>query len=145
MFEKLTDANKAAIEKVDDVCWMVCTKKYLVRENKTVSDNVAYKLWKIFNFLSETSEKGEPVYPLVLDHEEVGFFMEKFTDIMGQKFDEKEFTAISKDIPQFNFPQFLNLIETRCTQGVQPIEIEKTVQELVDEFINDIIKKVSYY
>ena len=48
------------------MCWTLCARKNLNRNHLLITDDDAFKIWCIFNFLSE--EK----YPLVIVTEEVG-------------------------------------------------------------------------
>lgn len=47
------------------MCWMLCRKKNVHAQRLVVSDNDAFKVWCLFNFLSEDK------YPLVIVTEEV--------------------------------------------------------------------------
>ncbi|GCC39816.1 hypothetical protein chiPu_0023802, partial [Chiloscyllium punctatum] len=46
------------------MCWTLCVKKNLNRNNLLISDDDTFKVWCIFNFLSED------VYPLIIVPEE---------------------------------------------------------------------------
>jgi len=47
------------------LCWTLCARKNLNRNHLLISDDDAFKIWCIFNFLSEDK------YPLVMVAEEV--------------------------------------------------------------------------
>lgn len=47
------------------MCWTLCYKKNIYSKNLAISDDDAFKVWSIFNFLSEDQ------YPLVIVAEEV--------------------------------------------------------------------------
>lgn len=47
------------------MCWTLCARKNLNRNRLLISDDDAFKIWCIFNFLSEDR------YPLVIVTEEV--------------------------------------------------------------------------
>lgn len=58
-------------ESFDELCWTLTAKKNYKSErngNSTVSHEDAFKLWCLFNFLSEDK------YPLVMVPDEVGLF-----------------------------------------------------------------------
>lgn len=66
--------NKFILDKVQDnfdrqdfnrMCWTLCARKNLDRSNLLISDEDAFKIWCIFNFLSEDK------YPLAMVTEEV--------------------------------------------------------------------------
>lgn len=47
------------------MCWTLCAKKNLSKSPLLISDEDAFKVWVIFNFLSEDK------YPLIIVPEEV--------------------------------------------------------------------------
>lgn len=47
------------------MCWTLCARKNLQRTSLLISDEDAFKIWCIFNFLSEGR------YPLIMVAEEV--------------------------------------------------------------------------
>lgn len=47
------------------MCWTLCAKKNLSKSPLQISDEDAFKVWVIFNFLSEDK------YPLIIVPEEV--------------------------------------------------------------------------
>lgn len=53
------------IQEFNKMCWTLCYKKNICSKNLIISDDDAFKVWCIFNFLSEDQ------YPLVVVAEEV--------------------------------------------------------------------------
>lgn len=53
------------IVEFNKMCWTVCYKKNIIINNLRISNYDAFKVWCVFNFLSEDS------YPLVIVYEEV--------------------------------------------------------------------------
>ena len=53
LFALLKEADKenanVDVNKIDEICWFVCAKKYLMRPMKLLSDDCVFKLWRIFN------------------------------------------------------------------------------------------------
>lgn len=47
------------------MCWTLCARKNITNDRMLISDGDAFKVWCIFNFLSEDQ------YPLVIVTEEV--------------------------------------------------------------------------
>jgi hypothetical protein len=45
---------------IDEVCWLVCKKNYLHREQPAFSDESVYQLFRIFCLLGETTESDPP-------------------------------------------------------------------------------------
>lgn len=53
------------IQEFNKMCWTLCYKKNIFSKHLAISDDDAFKVWSIFNFLSEDQ------YPLVIVAEEV--------------------------------------------------------------------------
>lgn len=53
------------IQEFNKMCWTLCYKKNIYSKHLAISDDDAFKVWSIFNFLSEDQ------YPLVIVAEEV--------------------------------------------------------------------------
>ncbi|XP_056132559.1 differentially expressed in FDCP 6 [Lampris incognitus] len=69
-------------EKFDDLCWMMTMKKnYQMPEGKLLSKRDAFKLFCLFNLLSEDR------YPLVMIPEEVEYLLKKISTTMSQEWD----------------------------------------------------------
>uniref|UniRef100_UPI00398F8470 switch-associated protein 70b isoform X2 n=1 Tax=Pristiophorus japonicus TaxID=55135 RepID=UPI00398F8470 len=67
------------------MCWTLCVKKNLNRNNLLISDEDTFKVWCIFNFLSED------VYPLIIVPEEIEYFLRKLTEAMGVNWQQEQF------------------------------------------------------
>ncbi|XP_013390157.1 switch-associated protein 70 isoform X2 [Lingula anatina] len=137
----LNSPNEVDYNKVDEVCWMVCSKKYLKREQAVLSDDGVYKLWRVFNFLAECDSEGVPLFPVVMDCDEVAFVFKEYTETVGETWNEKDFETISKEIPLFNYHQVLNYMESHCAKDQQTSVVSAGLQELYNQFINDVIRK----
>ncbi|XP_035646526.1 switch-associated protein 70b isoform X1 [Oncorhynchus keta] len=86
--------NKFILDKVQDnfnrqdfnrMCWTLCARKNLNRTHLLISDEDAFKIWCIFNFLSEDK------YPLAIVTEEIEYFLRKLTEAMGGSWVEERF------------------------------------------------------
>ncbi len=150
--------------KLDEVCWLLCCKKYLQREpphNTVLSRDHVYLLWRIFNFYAEKEEKDEEnkddtdearaesfaqfLCPVVVEREEIELVLQRFSRIAGLKFRGSEFAvSIADDVKQFQFPQFLSVLESRYCTGLSEQNISEVVHELHDQVINEAIRKVSH-
>lgn len=53
------------IQEFNKMCWTLCYKKNICTKHLVISDDDAFKVWCVFNFLSEDQ------YPLVIVAEEV--------------------------------------------------------------------------
>ncbi len=87
-FDLTASINKDVdLNKIDEVCWLVCSKKYVVRPLKLVNDDCVYKLWRIYNFHAESDEDGELLYPVVVHGEEIAIILHKLVLACGRKTD----------------------------------------------------------
>ena len=136
----------AALEKVDEVCWLVTAKKYLTRDGKILSDKDTYRLWRIFNFLAETHPESdiELLYPVVIDSEEVHNLIMKFLTIAGRVCEPTEHEDLLRTPTHMEFEQFLGVFESRCCLGLEQEVINYSLQDMYDEFITKLLMKVSF-
>ncbi|XP_041646468.1 switch-associated protein 70 isoform X2 [Cheilinus undulatus] len=67
------------------MCWTLCYKKSICTKRLLISDDDAFKVWCIFNFLSEDT------YPLVIVTEEIEYFLRKLTEAMRSGWVEEKF------------------------------------------------------
>ena len=129
--------------KVNEVCWMLCSSKYLSREKKLLKNNDVYRLWRLFNFLSETDSNGELVYPVVTHIDEVGLIVSRIWSRANQVFDDDAYREACCGFVEFKFPQMLQLLETTCLEGLAEDVVSTAIKEVYDEYIVEVLKKVS--
>uniref|UniRef100_A0A3B1J969 Switching B cell complex subunit SWAP70a n=1 Tax=Astyanax mexicanus TaxID=7994 RepID=A0A3B1J969_ASTMX len=72
------------IMELNRMCWTLCSRKKS-NLNMLITDTDAFKIWCIFNFLSEDH------YPLIIVIEEIEFFMRKLVDAVGSDWNEGRF------------------------------------------------------
>nr|XP_046201657.1 switch-associated protein 70-like [Oncorhynchus gorbuscha] len=86
--------NRFILDKVRDnfdilefnnVCWTLCFKKNINMSHLLISNDDAFKVWCIFNFLSEDR------YPLVIITEEIEYFLRKLMEAMGGIWNQERF------------------------------------------------------
>uniref|UniRef100_A0A8C7MDX3 Switch-associated protein 70 n=1 Tax=Oncorhynchus kisutch TaxID=8019 RepID=A0A8C7MDX3_ONCKI len=86
--------NRFILDKVRDnfdllefnnVCWTLCFKKNINMSHLLISNDDAFKVWCIFNFLSEDR------YPLVIITEEIEYFLWKLMEAMGGIWNQERF------------------------------------------------------
>ena len=131
------------LNKVDQVCWYVCGMTYAHRDDPILVDEDLYKLWRIFNFLAERDETGCIRVPVLMDHEEVAFTLQRFHAASGSEFNTQEFEEMAQELPQFNSAQFVNLFERHHCKGLDRVTISGAIRELFDELLVEVLKKVS--
>ena len=149
VFNNLQHANQPSIpmgdwDKMDEISWMLYSKNILSRENKVLSNDDTLKLWRVFNSAADLDTDGTVVFPVVMDVEEVVYIVKQFLVAAGSQYETlTEYEALSEGALHYSFEQVLNLIETRCCQGLDAYVISSAIQQLCQENVYDIVKKVS--
>jgi len=100
-----------------------------------------YKLWRIFNYLAETSDDADDVeatVPVMVHSDEVELLVQRIGVILR--------TAVTHDSGgrPSSFTEFLRTIETTCLAGKNASVISSTVGQLYDDIIANVLKKVAY-
>ncbi|KAK3548831.1 hypothetical protein QTP70_020701 [Hemibagrus guttatus] len=141
--------NRFILDKVQDnfdrvdfnrMCWTLCARKNLNRNHLLISDDDAFKIWCIFNFLSEDQ------YPLVMVTEEIEYFLRKLTEAMGGSWIEEKFEDYKM---QLNFKQqCLNVWELielvgmgHFSKGMDRQTLSMGISEVFQELILDVLKQ----
>ena len=140
------------LSKVNEVCWMLCSSKYLSRDTTTTTtttrqkrlrnDDDVYRLWRLFNFVSETDGEGEVVYPVVTHVDEVRIIVTRVWSIAGQIFDDDAFREACGDRVELEFPRVLELLENTFLDGLDEDVVSPAIKEVYDEYIVEVLKKV---
>ncbi|XP_029000288.1 switch-associated protein 70 [Betta splendens] len=68
------------------MCWTLCYKKNICPTRLRISEDDAFKVWCIFNFLSEDQ------YPLVVVVEEIEYFLRRMMEAMGAAWSDDAFS-----------------------------------------------------
>ncbi|XP_071261515.1 switch-associated protein 70-like [Salvelinus alpinus] len=141
--------NKFILDKVQDnfdrqdfnrMCWTLCARKNLNRTHLLISDEDAFKIWCIFNFLSE--EK----YPLAIVTEEIEYFLRKLTEAMGGSWVEERFEdyKLELSIKQQSLSawELITLVGTGTfSKAVDPQTLSMGITEVFHELILDVFKQ----
>ena len=130
------------LSKVDDVCWMLCYRKFVGREKPLLNDQDAYRIWRLFNFLAETDQNGAPLYPVIMDSEELALSIEKLLMIIGQAYSEEAFQTASEGRQQFDYLQVLHILESHYLDKLESDIISAAIKEVYDDYVTGVLKKV---
>ncbi|XP_001378426.2 differentially expressed in FDCP 6 homolog [Monodelphis domestica] len=130
-------------EHFDELCWTLTAKKnYQPNRNgkSTLSNQDAFRLWCLFNFLSEDK------YPLVMVPDEVEYLLKKVHSSMSLEmgFGElEELLAQEVQSPSgMSVWQLLELINSgRCLRGVGRDTLSMAIHEVYQELIQDVLKQ----
>ncbi|XP_048401423.1 switch-associated protein 70-like [Stegostoma tigrinum] len=122
------------------MCWTLCVKKNLNRNNLLISDDDTFKVWCIFNFLSED------VYPLIIVPEEIEYFLRKLTEAMGVNWQQEQFEDYRAHLGAkrcgLSAWEFIELIGSGLfSKGMNRQTLSMAINEVYCELILDVLKQ----
>ncbi|KAL6113067.1 swap70 [Pungitius sinensis] len=121
------------------ICWLLCYKKNISTKHLLFSEDKAFKVWCIFNFLSEDK------YPLVIVMEEIEYFLQRLTEAMGIGWNEEKFADYKLQLKTKNCLTAWELIELvgmgYFSQGMNLQTLSMGVTEVFQELILDVLKQ----
>ncbi|XP_020651956.3 differentially expressed in FDCP 6 homolog isoform X2 [Pogona vitticeps] len=130
-------------ESFDELCWTLTAKKNYKPDrngNSVISHDDAFKLWCLFNFLSEDK------YPLIMVPDEVEYLLKKICTSMSIELSSGELDDyLSQETQQQNgltVWQFLDLVNSgRFLRGIEHEAISMAIEEVYQEIIGDVLKQ----
>ncbi|XP_078104327.1 switch-associated protein 70-like isoform X2 [Sander vitreus] len=122
------------------MCWTLCYKKNICTKHLLISDQEAFKVWCIFNFLSEDK------YPLVIITEEIEYFLRKLMEAMGSVWNEEKFADYKLQLnTKNNCLSAWELIELvgmgYFSKGMNCQTLSMGIMEVFQELILDVLKQ----
>uniref|UniRef100_A0A668AK22 Switch-associated protein 70 n=1 Tax=Myripristis murdjan TaxID=586833 RepID=A0A668AK22_9TELE len=141
--------NRFILDKVRDdfdilefnkLCWTLCYKKNINTTHLLISNEDAFKVWCIFNFLSENR------YPLVIITEEIEYFLRKLMEAMGTVLNEEQFSDYKLQLnKRKNCLTAWELIELvgmgHFSRGLNHQTLSMGINEVFQELILDVLKQ----
>ncbi|KAI3357396.1 hypothetical protein L3Q82_015829 [Scortum barcoo] len=130
-------------ESVDELCWTLTAKKNY-QTDKTSStvlpEKDAFRLWCLFNFLSEDK------YPLVMVPDEVEYLLKKICMAMSIEFNcvelEDFFSQDSVQQSGITVWVFLEMMNSgKITRGIDKSIISMAIEEVYREIVGDVLKE----
>uniref|UniRef100_A0A8C4FBM7 DEF6 guanine nucleotide exchange factor n=1 Tax=Dicentrarchus labrax TaxID=13489 RepID=A0A8C4FBM7_DICLA len=130
-------------ENVDELCWTLTAKKNY-QTDKTSStvlpEKDAFRLWCLFNFLSEDK------YPLVMVPDEVEYLLKKVCMAMSIEFNYVEledfFSQDSVQQSGITVWIFLEMMNSgKITRGIEKSIISMAIEEVYREIVGDVLKE----
>ncbi|XP_068454620.1 differentially expressed in FDCP 6 homolog [Clinocottus analis] len=130
-------------ENVDELCWTLTAKKNY-QTDKTSStvlpERDAFRLWCLFNFLSEDK------YPLVMVPDEVEYLLKKICMAMSIEFNcvelEDFFSQESVQKSGITVWVFLEMMNSgKMTRGIDKSIISMAIEEVYREIVGDVLKE----
>ncbi|XP_075835811.1 differentially expressed in FDCP 6 homolog isoform X2 [Microtus pennsylvanicus] len=133
-------------EHFDELCWTLTAKKNYRADsngNSLLSNQDAFRLWCLFNFLSEDK------YPLIMVPDEVEYLLKKLLGSMSLEIGLGELEELLAQEAQavqtsggLSVWQFLELFNSgRCLRGVGRDSLSMAIQEVYQELIQDVLKQ----
>lgn len=130
-------------ENVDELCWTLTAKKnYQTDKNSStvLPEKDAFRLWCLFNFLSEDK------YPLVMVPDEVEYLLKKVCMAMSIEFNSVELEDfLSQDSVQqsgITVWVFLEMMNSgKITRGIEKSIISMAIEEVYREIVGDVLKE----
>ncbi|XP_053576569.1 switch-associated protein 70 [Bombina bombina] len=131
------DFNKVEFYKM---CWTLCAKKNLTKNKLCISEDDAFKIWTIFNYLSEDK------YPLVIVPEEIEYLLKKLTEAMGGGWQQAVFEDYKIGLHDkqdgLSVWEFIELIGSgQFSKGMDNTTVSMAINEVFNELVLDILKQ----
>lgn len=130
--------------RIAEVCWLVCRKKYLQRDQKIFSDELIFQIFRIFCVLSELIPdiNNDNTYQVLLHPSEVCSLAQTLASSLGCNFDEDDFSSLSLSMGSFRLTPFIAVLESRCLNGVKDnVAIAEAIADIYQKIVEDVIKK----
>uniref|UniRef100_A0A3Q2GQU7 Switching B cell complex subunit SWAP70b n=1 Tax=Cyprinodon variegatus TaxID=28743 RepID=A0A3Q2GQU7_CYPVA len=142
--------NKFILDKARDnfdrqefnkMCWTLCSRKNLDQKQLFISNDDAFKIWCIFNFLSEDR------YPLTIVTEEIEYFLRKLTEAMGGSWVEERFEDLKLQLNSkqqcLSVWELIPLVGSgHFSKGMDQTTLSMGISEVYQELILDVLKQV---
>ncbi|XP_040009608.1 differentially expressed in FDCP 6 homolog isoform X2 [Xiphias gladius] len=130
-------------ENVDELCWTLTAKKNYQTDknsNTVLPERDAFRLWCLFNFLSEDK------YPLVMVPDEVEYLLKKICMAMSIEFNcvelEDFFSQDSVQQSGITVWVFLEMMNSgKTTRGIDKSIISMAIEEVYREIVGDVLKE----
>ncbi|XP_057703122.1 switch-associated protein 70 [Corythoichthys intestinalis] len=121
------------------MCWTLCHKKNVCTDNLLISNYDAFKIWCIFNFLSEDK------YPLVIVTEELEYFLQKLTEAMASGWSEEKLSNSELKLHKRRCLTVWEMIQMVGTgvfsKGMDQQSLSMGINEVFQELILDVLKQ----
>nr|XP_019954251.1 PREDICTED: switch-associated protein 70-like [Paralichthys olivaceus] len=127
------------VQDFNKMCWTLCFMKKICTKHLLITQDDAFKVWCIFNFLSEDK------YPLVIVIEEIEYFLRKLLEAMGSEWSEEKFADYKLQLSTENCLTAWELIELvglgYFSKGMNQQTLSLGINEVYQELILDVLKQ----
>ncbi|KAK7811619.1 hypothetical protein U0070_006055 [Myodes glareolus] len=122
------------------MCWTLCVKKNLTKNPLLITEDDAFKVWVIFNFLSEDK------YPLLIVPEEIEYLLKKLTEAMGGGWQQEQFEHYKINFDDnkdgLSAWELIELIGNgQFSKGMDRQTVSMAINEVFNELILDVLKQ----
>lgn len=121
------------------MCWTLAARKNLIKNALSVDNEDAFKIWCIFNFLSDDK------YPLTVVADEVEYLLKKLSDVMGIGWQQEQSEQCKTTICNKNGLSVWELIALICSRqfckGMDQQTVSVAINEVYQELILDVLKQ----
>uniref|UniRef100_A0A7M4FRP4 Switch-associated protein 70 n=1 Tax=Crocodylus porosus TaxID=8502 RepID=A0A7M4FRP4_CROPO len=122
------------------MCWTLCARKNTAKSPLVISEDEAFKVWVIFNFLSEDK------YPLIIVPEEIEYLLKKLTEAMGAGWQQEQFDhykiSLNTNQEGLSVWELIDLIGSgQFSKGMDKQTVSMAINEVFNELILDVLKQ----
>ncbi|XP_074522660.1 switch-associated protein 70-like [Halichoeres trimaculatus] len=121
------------------MCWTLSYKNNICTKNLLILEDDAFKVWCIFNFLSEDR------YPLVIVIEEIEYLVQKLTEAMASGWSEEKFVDYKQQLHAkktcLTAWEVIELVGTSYFWQVNRQTLSMGINEVFQELILDVLKQ----
>ncbi|CAL8243686.1 unnamed protein product [Lota lota] len=130
------------IQDFNKMCWTLSYKKNMNMKSLLISNEDAFKVWCIFNFLSEDT------YPLVIIEEEIEYLLRKLLDAMGSSWNQDRFAeyklqlSLQRNNGGLSGWELINLVGmAHFSKGMSLHTVSMGITQVYQALILDVLKQ----
>ncbi|XP_016126952.1 switch-associated protein 70-like isoform X3 [Sinocyclocheilus grahami] len=125
---------------LNKMCWTLSAPKHISSKHLLISEADTFKVWCIFNFLSEDK------YPLHIVTEELEYFLRRLFAAMGCSWNEDRFEGYKMQLgakkKHLNAWELIELIGMgHFIKGINPQTLSMGINEVYQELVMDVVKQ----
>ncbi|XP_053635724.2 differentially expressed in FDCP 6-like isoform X1 [Cherax quadricarinatus] len=125
--------------------WLLGRGTVLNRHFPVFSEEAVFKLFRMFCLLADRSPARKSLLQVTLNIVEVREVTRQLITSLGREWDIRDFTQLATSISCFTFPVFLAFLEGRYAQDTESPALEKAVDEVYKNFVEQVLKQGKVY
>uniref|UniRef100_A0A8C4YVZ4 Adenosine monophosphate deaminase 3 n=1 Tax=Gadus morhua TaxID=8049 RepID=A0A8C4YVZ4_GADMO len=130
------------MQEFNKMCWTLSYKKNMSSRSLLISNEDAFKVWCIFNFLCEDA------YPLVILAEEIEYLLRKLLEAMGSSWNQDRFAeyklqlSLQRNNGGLSAWELINLVGmAHFSKGMNRQTVSMGITQVYQELILDVLKQ----